>query len=57
MASGNLPVVKDTLIILHNGIIIKSTIDCNNLVGMLEGPLPFFTSNCLIISITSSSDT
>ena len=52
-AFGNFPIVKDVLMILHRGKMIKSGISASNFIGMLEGPVALLFSD-LMISRTSS---
>ena len=52
-ASGNLPVVKEVLMNLHKGKIIRSGINTSNFVGRLDGPVDLLFK-VLIMSKTSS---
>ena len=54
IASGKIPFSNDKLIILHKGNTIRSGINNNSFVGMLEGPLLLLPSRDLIMSINSS---
>ena len=53
IASGKIPFSNDKLIILHKGNTIRSGINNNSFVGMLEGPLLLLPRD-LIMSINSS---